>query len=79
MNGRCMTMALLLALAIAFWLPVAARAAEPFSAKPEPSARDQIKAARAKDDNAEKDASPARPWDRDLNGKRPWDRKEAPK
>lgn len=40
---------LFLALAIAFWLPVAARSAEPVSAKPELSIRDQIKVARAKE------------------------------
>lgn len=36
------------------------------------SIRDQIKAARAKDE-AESKISGPRPWDRDADGKRPWD------
>jgi hypothetical protein len=67
------------ALSIACWLPVMGHAAEPVLAKPELSVRDQIKAARAKYDNAEKNAPQARSWDRDANGKRPWDRNEPPK
>jgi hypothetical protein len=70
---------LFLAVTIVLWLPVAVQAAEAILVKPEPSLTDQIKAARAKEDTAEKSASSVRPWDRDANGKRPWERNEPPK
>ncbi|WP_143198846.1 hypothetical protein [Bradyrhizobium sp. NAS80.1] len=49
------------------------RSAEQATAATELSIRDQIKAARAKNDLEEKAGSVARPWDRDVSGKRPWD------
>ena len=58
---------------IVLWLPVAVQAADATLGKPEISLTEQIKAARAKEDTAEKNASPVRPWDRDANGKRPWE------
>jgi hypothetical protein len=69
----------LLDVIIALWLPAAVQAADAIIGKPEPFPRDQIKAARAKEDTAEKNASSGRPWDRDTNGKRPWERNESPK
>ncbi|QPF94964.1 hypothetical protein [Bradyrhizobium commune] len=44
----------------------------------DPSIRDQIKADRARQNAEAKDASQARPWDRDANGKRPWEPKDPP-
>jgi hypothetical protein len=49
------------------------RSAEQATAAADMSIRDQIKAARAKDDLEEKAGLVARPWDRDASGKRPWD------
>jgi hypothetical protein len=69
----------LLVVTIVLWLPFAAHAAAAILGKPEPSLTDQIKAARAKEDTAEKNASPGRPWDRDADGKRPWERSETRK
>jgi hypothetical protein len=45
----------------------------------EPSARDQIKAQRAKEDADERNGPPERPWDRDIDGKRPWERPYKPR
>jgi hypothetical protein len=41
--------------------------------KDEPSIRERIKADRERQNADAKDASQARPWDRDANGKRPWE------
>jgi hypothetical protein len=38
-----------------------------------PSLHDQIRAERAKDREAERADTKARPWDRNSDGKRPWD------
>jgi len=70
---------LFLAVIIAFWLPGASQAANAIPEEPEPSLRDQIRAARAKEDIAEKEASAKRPWDRNANGQRPWELNEHPK
>jgi hypothetical protein len=51
----------------------AAQPATPEPATPEISARDQIKAARAKEAEETKSGPTARAWDRDVDGKRPWD------
>ena len=51
----------------------AAQLATPEQAAPEISARDQIKAARAKEVEDTKSGPTARAWDRDSDGKRPWE------
>ena len=65
--------------AFAFWLTAAAHAAGAIPPRPELSPHDQIKAARAKEEAAEKNGPSARPWDRDAAGKRPWERDYPPK
>jgi hypothetical protein len=46
--------------------------------KEDTSARDQLKAERARDKAEFEGSSKERPWDRDKNGDRPFERKEAP-
>ncbi|MGT2501188.1 hypothetical protein ACVOMS_10905 [Bradyrhizobium guangxiense] len=55
-------------------LPVLAQAELPAGKLPL-SDREQVKSDRAKAAEDEKNATTARPWDRDADGKRPWERK----
>jgi hypothetical protein len=63
-----------LALILLTTLPVVAQTEQPTNKLPL-SDREQVKSDRAKAAEEEKNATTARPWDRDADGKRPWERK----
>jgi hypothetical protein len=80
MLQKPMNILILLLLALP-WSAVAAQVVTPPGSplKTELSIRDQIKAQRAKEDAAERNDPPGRPWDRDAAGKRPWERVDKPR
>ena len=75
MRIASLKMVLLIA-SLSLFPPVGGQTVTP--AKEDTSARDQLKADRARDKAEFESSSKARPWDRDKNGDRPYERKEAP-
>ncbi|GLR90102.1 hypothetical protein GCM10007857_68160 [Bradyrhizobium iriomotense] len=69
---------LLLLVLLFVWAPVAAESSPPAAPKEDPSVRDQIKAARAREKADEATGPQERAWDRDAGGKRPWNQTREP-